>query len=146
MIRLVGVAIVTLLAAAACAGSSDVAGERRNVGNVTVTFTVNPARAKVGQTVRLTIRLLNNSGRAASLTFPSAQKYDFWITEGGREIWRWSAERVFTQDVTQQDLDGQTGTSFSESWRAAQMGKLVAHGRLTAETYDGEMTGAFEVG
>ena len=130
----------------ACASSSDVAGERRNVGSVTMTFTVSPARAKAGQTVRLTIRLVNNSGRPTALSFPTSQRYDFWITQGEREVWRWSADRVFTQDVTREDLGGQTGMSFAESWRAAETGDLVAHARLTAQSYEGEMKGAFRVG
>lgn len=144
--RLLLVAVASVVVAcAACATSSEVSGERRNVGNVTVTFTAVPARAKRGQSVRLTIRLLNNSGRPATLTFPSSQRYDFWITSGAREVWRWSAGRMFAQDVTHQELAGQTGASFAESWPATEGGKLVAHAHLTAQDYDGDLTAHVDV-
>ena len=129
----------TVVACAACSSSADVAGERRNIGNVTVTFTAVPARAKRGQSVRLNIRLLNNGGTPASLTFPTSQRYDFWVTSGSREIWRWSTGQMFTQEVTKQVLDGQTGAAFSESWTATEGGTITVHARLTAEGYDGEM-------
>jgi hypothetical protein len=137
--------VAVAIACTACASSSDVAGERRNVGNVTVTFTAVPARAKRGQSVRLTIRLLNNSGQPTTLTFGSSQRYDFWITSGSREVWRWSAGRMFTQDIGHQELAGQTGASFAESWPATEGGKLVAHARLTAESYDDDMTAQIAV-
>jgi hypothetical protein len=146
MTRSFSAIVCTLLIVGACASSSDVAGERRNVGNVTMTFTVTPARPRAGQAVRLTLRLVNNAARQMSLTFPTSQKYDFWITSGTREVWRWSADRMFTQDVTRQELAGQTVAVFSESWNASQMGNLVAHARLTADTYDGEMKGTLVVG
>lgn len=136
---------VFMLASAACASSSDVTGERRNVGSVTMTFTAVPARAKRGQTVRLTIRLVNNAGRPTTLTFPSSQKYDFWVTSGTREIWRWSADRMFAQEITHHELQGQTGTTFSEGWPATERGKLVAHARLTAETYGEDMSAEVDV-
>jgi hypothetical protein len=145
MTGFIGAIICALLILGACASSSDIAGERRNVGNVTMTFTATPARARAGQAVRLTLRLVNNAGRQLSLTFPTSQKYDFWITSGSREVWRWSADRVFSQDVIRQDIAGQTVAVFSETWNAAQMGNLVAHARLTAESYDGEMKGALTV-
>jgi intracellular proteinase inhibitor BsuPI len=144
MIRIMIVCV--LIASAGCASSSEVSGERRNVGSVTMTFTVVPGRAKPGQSVRLTIRLVNNAGKQTALTFPTSQKYDFWVTAGGREIWRWSSGRMFTQDVTHQELEGQTGTAFAESWTAAEMGKLVAHAQLKAETYDTGMTADLLVG
>jgi hypothetical protein len=138
--------VASLLVASGCATNSTVSGERRNIGNVTVTFTIVPAKAKAGQTVRLTIRLVNNGGTEALLTFPSAQKYDFWVTDKGREVWRWSSGHVFAQELVKQPIGGQTGAVFAESWTSGSPGTFVAHAKLTARTYDGDMTGSLVVG
>lgn len=130
----------------ACAGTQSITGERRNVGGVTVTFRVEPARVQVGQAVRLTVRLVNNTGNRQRLTFPSAKLYDFWVTLDGEEVWRWSDERVFAQQVTHETIDGQSGTSFDESWTPESRGTFVAHAELEAEGYGGDLTGEVRVG
>lgn len=145
MRTLVVVLASVAVACAACTSASDVTGDRRNVGSVTVTFTAVPARAKRGQSVRLTIRLLNNSGQPTTLTFGSSQRYDFWITSGTREVWRWSTGKVFAQDVTHATLDGQAGASYAESWAASEGGKLVAPARFNAQSYDEDMTATITV-
>jgi hypothetical protein len=132
---------LVLVVVCACASATGVSGERRDVGNVTVTFTVVPSNARPGQSIRLTIRLVNNGGTPAELTFATTQKYDFWVTDGGRELWRWSAGQVFAPEVTRQEIGGQTGAVFAESWSTAQTGRLVAHGELKARSYEGEMKG-----
>ena len=144
--KLASLALCATLVLAACASSSNVSGERRNIGGVTMTFTVVPSRVKRGQAVRLTIRLVNNAGTPAKLTFPSSQKYDFWITSGGREIWRWSSGRMFAQEVARQEIGGQTGIVFSESWSPEQAGTLAAHAEFLAQTYRGGMKGSLIVG
>jgi len=146
MKRVAFVALGLLVASAACSSSTNVSGERRNVGSVTMTFTVVPSNAKPGQTVHLTIRLVNNGGTSTELTFATSQKYDFWITDGSTELWRWSAGRMFTQEVNHQEIGGQTGAVFAESWTASRSGKLTAHAELKAQTYLGEMKGALTVG
>jgi hypothetical protein len=138
--------LCTLLASVACSSASNMSGERRNIGSVTMTFTVVPSKAKPGQSVRLTIRLVNNAGTSTELAFPTSQKYDFWVTEGRTELWRWSAGRMFTQEVNRQEIGGQTGAVFAESWPASKTGKLTAHAELKARTYGGEMKGTLVVG
>jgi hypothetical protein len=146
MIRTFAVVICAVLLAGACAGSEEISGERRNVGGVTVTFKAEPAHAKAGQAVRLTIRLVNNSGRKTELTYPSAQRYDFWVTRGSKEVWRWSEGQVFTQETTRETIEGQSGTSFSQAWPSEAPGTYVAHGVLTAEGYPDDLQGKIEVG
>jgi hypothetical protein len=131
---------------AACAGGGNVTGDRRNVNSITVTFTATPSKARPGQPVRLTIRLLNNAGTEQALVFNTGQRYDFWVTSGGREVWRWSAGQMFTQEVTKQKLQGQTGVSFSESWTSAGAGTYLAHGEVDANGYKGDMKARIVVG
>jgi Intracellular proteinase inhibitor len=138
-------AALSLLLLACCSSSSNVSGERRNVGSVTMTFTVVPSTAKAGESIRLTIRLVNNGGTTTKLTFASGQKYDFWITKGGAEIWRASSGQMYTQEITHQEIGGQTGAVFAQSWTAGSPGIYVAHAELKADTYQGEMKGRLTV-
>jgi len=120
-------------------------GERRNVGNVTMTFTVVPSTVRQGETVRLTIRLVNNGGTTTRLTFPTSRRYDMWITKEGAEVWRSSTGRMFTQEITYQEIGGQTGAVFSESWTAGPAGPYIAHAVLDDASYGGEMKGDLTV-
>jgi hypothetical protein len=130
---------------ACCSSSSNVSGERRNIGSVTVTFTIVPSTAKSGESVRLTIRLVNNGGTATTLTFPSSQKFDIWVTKNGADVWRASTGQMYTQEITHQEIGGQTGAVFAESWTAGPPGAYVAHAELKAQGYGGEMKGALTV-
>ena len=137
---------IAIAAATACAGSAEVSGDRRVVGGVTMTFTVKPARSDVGRAVRLAMRLTNNTGRAEKLTFTSGQQYDFWITEDGKEIWRWSDDRSFTQAIEERMLAPQDSLTLAESWTPERPGRYVAHGRTTADKYGRALTGELTVG
>lgn len=139
-------ALCGMLLCAACAGGNEISGERRNIGGVTVTFRIEPSRPRAGQAVRLTLRLVNNTGNAERLTFPSSQKYDFWVTRDGDELWRWSDDQVFAQQITYQTIEGQGSAVFDETWTVEGQGTLVAHGALEAEGYGGELTGELVVG
>lgn len=134
--------VVAALAATGCmSGGTPISGDSRNVGDVTMTFRVEPSRVKAGQSVRLTLSLQNSSGRKVELVFPSGQKYDFWVTRDGRQVWRWSADRFFTQAVVRQTLEGQTGTQFSETWQTEGAGTYEAHARATAQRFERPLTG-----
>ena len=119
--RLLAVAVLLALFGA-CAGADQVTGDRRNVGVVTVVFAVRPARVRIGQPVRLTLRVSNNGGKTEKLTSPSGKVYDFWVKKRSHEVWRWSSGRAFVQTVTE------TGT-------------YTAYGVLTASGFEGPMKG-----
>jgi hypothetical protein len=139
-------AAVVLLLCASCVGSgTEISGDLRNVGGVTETFKVSPARAKVGQAITFSLRLVNNAGLEERLIYPTGQRYDFWATIGSHEHWRWSDGRVFTQAVTKESIPAQTGTTFTASWTPERPGTYVVHGLLKAERYERELTGKLEV-
>ena len=136
-----GIAVVC----AACGADSTVSGDRRVVGGVTYAFTVTPASVEPGRAVRFTLRLTNNTGRAEELTFASGQEYDFWVTKGGNEVWRWSDDRSFTQAVTTRTIGPQDSLTLTETWTSEGSGQHVAHGLLRAEGYDRELNGKLTV-
>ena len=145
MRRTAALALLVVLVTS-CAGGSDVSGDRRVVGGVSVAFIVRPARAQPGKSVRLTLRLTNVSGNATELTFPTSQQYDFWVMRGSREVWRWSDERVFTQAVEHRMIGAQETITLAEPWVAGEPGDYVVHGEVKAEGYGEDLTGELAVG
>jgi hypothetical protein len=141
VIRLIAILAATIMLVSCVGEGPGISGDLRNVGGVTVTFKVAPARVKVGQAVRFTFRLVNNVGREELLTFPNGQRYDFWVTSGTREAWRWSEGRVFVQAIMHETIASQSGLTFAESWTPESAGSYIAHGRLTASGYERPLTG-----
>lgn len=111
-----------------------------------MTFTVTPGRAEVGRPVRFALRLTNNTGRAERLTFATGQQYDFWVTDGDEELWRWSEERAFTQAIQEHTLGPQDSLILDETWTTTSAGTFVAHGELKADAYGRPLTGELIVG
>jgi hypothetical protein len=139
-------AISVLLLATACAGGGEVSGDRRVIGDVTMAFTVTPARVEVGKAVRLSLRLTNHGGRIKQLDFASGQLYDFWVTKSGDEVWRWSDDRTFTQATERREIASQDTLTLAESWTTEGVGTYVAHALLRSEGFDRELTGKVDVG
>lgn len=145
MKRLAG-ALAVLALAGACAGGTEVSGDRRVVGDVTVVFTVTPSRVEVGRPVRFALRLTNHAGRDRVLPFSTGQIYDFWVTAEGREVWRWSDDRSFTQALTERSIPPQDTITFSEAWTASPAGDYIAHGIVRSGDFERELTGRFSAG
>lgn len=144
--RFIAAACVVAVLLTACASSEEVSGDRRVVGGLTLTFSVRPARVEVGKTVRFTLRVTNIAGRVADLEFPSSQQYDFWVTRGDTEVWRWSDGRVFTPTVGRRTIDPQSAITLAEPWAATPAGNYTVHGELRAEGFDRALSGALRVG
>ncbi len=135
MRRLAAAALLLASLTAACASGEPVTGDRRNVGVVTVVFTARPARLRVGQPVRLQLRLVNNSGQAKTVDFERKQFFDFWVTRGTREVWRWSDGRDFDASRSTLTLGSQEPQSFAESWTPESSGAYRVHGAVTTEEF-----------
>ncbi len=137
-------ALLLMLLLGACAGSSEVAGDRRIVGTTSITFTIKPARVEAGKSVRLTLRLAN-AGRDVELAFASSQRYDFWVTQGKQEIWRWSDDQLFTQQISEQTIRSQSSLVLDESWAPSEAGTYTVHGEVYAEEFRHDLTGELVV-
>ena len=98
-----------------------------------------------GDTVLLALRVTNPYQAPVQVTFPSGQTYDFAVRAGGRELWRWSADRGFTAAVQTLTLEPGGTWTFGERWvrPAGVRGELTAVGRLTSSTHPVERTAAF---
>ena len=80
------------------------------------------------------VLIVQNRGKApARFSLPNAQLYDFWIEHEGREVWRWSAGRVFATVVTEVEIPIGETRVFRETWpQTDAAGRQVAVGSYAA--------------
>ena len=101
----------------------------------------------VGPTVDFAFHVTNDSDKKVEIAFPSGQTHDIAVLDaGGREVWRWSADRMFTQAMQNRVVGGLDTLSFEERWEPkGQTGKFTAVARLTSENHPLEQRVEFEV-
>jgi len=100
-----------------------------------------------GDSVRFTLRVTNATESPVALTFPTGQSYDFVVHDGGEEVWRWSADRMFTQAIRMESMAAGETLEFSEWWapsRAASE-EYIVRGHLTAQEHSAEQETRFRV-
>lgn len=62
------------------------------------------------------------------LRFPSGKTHDFYVQDvSGREVWRWSSSRMFTQGIQNKLVKSKETATYTEGWDARDY-----HGRFTA--------------
>jgi hypothetical protein len=98
MRRILG--LVTLAALTACAPQPD------GGGKVTVPDLLPSVQATAqGDSVRFVLQVTNTTAEAVELEYRTGQAFDFVVLdEAGREVWRWSDGRMFTQAVRHESL------------------------------------------
>ncbi|HSA54514.1 MAG TPA: BsuPI-related putative proteinase inhibitor [Gemmatimonadaceae bacterium] len=83
---------------------------------------------EVAERVGFAFHVTNNDARRLELTFPSGQTHDIVVLDSiGREVWRWSEGRMFTQALQNKILASAETLTYQADWNP---GKL--HGRYTA--------------
>lgn len=71
----------------------------------------------VSSTVDLRLHVTNGTPKKIELTFPNGQTHDFYILDAnGREVWRWSTGRMFTQSMQNKLIDAGGTVSYADSW------------------------------
>ena len=87
--------------------------------------TIHPLKSSLAVTRRdgtahFALTLANKGKKALELTHPSGQTHDFVVMDAaGRELWRWSADRMFTQAMQTKVLGKGEETTYAESWTPA---------------------------
>ena len=91
----------------------------------------------VGSDVRLTLHITNTSDQPLELRFSSGQTHDFAVTDStGRELWRWSADRMFTQALQTRVIGAGQSVNYEERWNpGGATGELTAIGELTSSSH-----------
>jgi hypothetical protein len=87
--------------------------------------------------VTLALHVTNTSDKRVEMRFRSGQTHDFIVLDSaGREVWRWSADRMFTQALQNELLDPRETISYEEHWDAAgRVGRFTAVAVLTSSNY-----------
>ncbi len=87
--------------------------------------------------VTLALHVTNTIGKRLELSFHSGQTHDFVVLDAaGREVWRWSADRMFTQALQNTLLDPRETISYEERWDpAGRTGQFTAVAVLTSNNY-----------
>ena len=69
-------------------------------------------------TVQFALHVTNQSRKHLELTFPNGQTHEFVVVDSvGREIWRWSTTRLFTQAVQNKLLSSGETYRVGEQWQ-----------------------------
>ena len=72
--------------------------------------------ARVGERVTFALSVTNRGPKLVELTFPTGQTHDFAVLDAtGREVWRWSRDRMFTQALQNRQLAGRETATFEET-------------------------------
>lgn len=86
--------------------------------------------------VRFAIEVVNDSPKRVELMFPDGRTHDFAVRDSaGREVWRWSAGRLFTQGIQNRLLDAHDSTIYDERWTPPAPGRYVLEAQLNSETH-----------
>ncbi|MBB4637610.1 BsuPI-related putative proteinase inhibitor [Longimicrobium terrae] len=103
--------------------------------------------APAGDSVRLTLRVTNGGAQPVRMEFRSGQTYDFAVASGGREVWRWSADRGFTAALRSETLAAGETRAWSETWRpaAGSRGDFTASARLVSASHPVEASTPFRL-
>jgi hypothetical protein len=125
--------------AAGSEGGGAAAGEP-----LVTTLSVEPT----ADSVRFLLQVTNATQGPLTLEFRSGQSFDFSVSDGGRTLWSWSADMMFTQALRSETLAPGETRSFDAAWRPAPELRghaLTATGRLTSSNHPVERTQAFRL-
>ncbi|MCL5773073.1 MAG: BsuPI-related putative proteinase inhibitor [Firmicutes bacterium] len=94
-----------------------------------------------GEKVNITLKITNQGEKTAFFDFSTSKKYDFWVKdESGKEVWRWSNDRVFLQVLTNMKLDAGKSRTFKEIWNQEdnegnqlKPGRYIIYGEISLE-------------
>ncbi len=82
-----------------------------------LTLEVEKQAYSVSEPVRLAFTVKNVGVGTKTLRFSSGQRHDFVVAVDGREVWRWSYGKYFTQALTSAALAPGETITFEEIWR-----------------------------
>lgn len=96
--------------------------------------------------VRFAFRVTNAGGGKVEVQFPSGQTHDVVVLDTlGREVWRWSDGRMFTQLMQNKTLRTADTLAYTERWRDAPPGDYIVVARLASATHPVEERARFTV-
>jgi hypothetical protein len=96
--------------------------------------------------VHLALRVMNLDSKQLEIDFPNGQTRDFAVLDAsGKEVWRWSRGRLFTQTVQNKFIAGGDSAVYEERWRPAGPGVYTVVATLRSKNFPLERRASFEV-
>lgn len=86
--------------------------------------------------VEFVLQVTNTTGSEVDVTFTSGQSFDFVVFDAaGEEVWRWSADQMFTQAMREEEIEAGETVTYSAIWVPAPgtSGEFEVLGTLTAQ-------------
>jgi len=86
--------------------------------------------------VRFALKVSNVGTKHIEFAFPNGQSHDIVVVDSvGRQVWRWSASRMFTQGVQNKELGTGESMEVAETWKNARPGKYTAIATLNSTNF-----------
>jgi hypothetical protein len=97
--------------------------------------------------VAMTLHVTNTGEQAVELRFDNGQRYDFVVLDSaGRNVWQWSADRMFTQALQTKLLSPKETLTFGDRWDpGSRQGRFTAVATLRSSTHPIEQRVEFTV-
>lgn len=146
-------AILLLLAACTGAGSDDASADSMSdapaaPGGVATVLTLGKASVAPGDSIPLSLHVVNETTEPLTLEFTSSQRYNLWIAPPeGEPIWTWAADKLFMQALGEEVIAPGDTIQFRDTIPApAEPGEYRVIGSIATATRDLSDTAAVTVG
>jgi intracellular proteinase inhibitor BsuPI len=104
-------------------------------------------QVKLNHDVAFAFHVTNGESKRLELTFPSGQTHEIVVLDSaGKEVWRWSEGRMFTQALQSKVLEANETVTYDASWKPASgPGKYVAVASLMSQNHPLQERIEFEI-
>jgi Intracellular proteinase inhibitor len=101
---------------------------------------------KVDDDVTFDFAVINEGKQKLEVSFADGRTHDLVVLDSlGREVWRWSEGRYFTQNMQNRVMRTSAAMRFAESWDEPAPGKYVAVATLASRNYPAEQRVEFTI-
>lgn len=101
----------------------------------------------VDDDVHFAFAVTNASKKKLEVMFPDGRTHEFVVLDSlGREVWRWSEGRIFTQSMQNRVLRASDLLRYENAWDAPAPGRYVAVATLASENFPVTQRVEFTVG
>lgn len=123
---------------------TDASTKRSTTGGPDIASSLN---VEVSDQVAFAFHVTNNATRRIELMFPSGRTYDIVVFDSiGREVWRWSQGRMFTQALQTRTLETSETLTYEAAWApGTQQGRFTAVASLLSQNHPVEKRIEFAV-
>lgn len=97
-------------------------------------------------TARFSLAVVNTADRRVEVNFPDGRTRDFAVyDDAGREVWRWSRGRLFTQLMQNKLLQARDSAVYDEAWPTPAPGRYTVVAELRSNNHPIRRAAAFVV-